>query len=163
MTPRRIVVLGCAGTGKTTFSRRLAAVTGAPHICLDDIWRPDWGPPEVPAFRALLGETHAAPAWVSDGNFAQASFDLRLPRADLVIWMERPRQVCAARAVLRTLRPGETHRPGDLGKVLRFIWGFDRINRPRIEALRAEHGAHVPVVRLRSDAETADFLAAAGR
>jgi hypothetical protein len=91
-----------------------------------------------------------------------ATFDLRLPRADLVIWIDRPRWLSAWRAFLRVWRPGEAHRSKDLGKVLRFIWNFDRINRPRIEAARLAHGPALPVVRLSSDGETAAFLDTCG-
>lgn len=160
---RRIVLLGCAGAGKTTLARRLGEGMGAPVICLDAIWRPDWGAEDVGRFRALLVEAHAGDAWVSDGNFALATFDIRLPRADLIVWLDRRRLFCAWRAIARVFRPGEAHRLGDLGKVLRFIWSFDRINRPRIEAARLEHGADVPVDHLRNDREIEAFLSTAKR
>jgi adenylate kinase family enzyme len=132
-------------------------------ICLDAIWQRGWGPADVPAFRALVATAHQGEAWVSDGNFAQASFDLRLPRADLIVWLERPRALCAWRVSRRLLRRGEAHRPADLWKVLRFIWVFNRINRPRIEALRLGLAPTVPVVRLTSDAAVEQFLAGASR
>jgi len=144
----RIVVLGCAGSGKTTFARRLAERTGALHVCLDIIWQPRLHEADVPAFRELVKQAHAGPAWISDGNFAQATFDLRLPRATLVIWLERPRLLCACRAVRRVLKSGEAHRAGNLLKVLAFIRRFDRVNRPRIEAIRLSQGASVPIRRL---------------
>jgi adenylate kinase family enzyme len=153
----RIVLLGCAGAGKSTLATRLAAETGAPLICLDAIWQAGWGPPEVPAFRAALAELHAGDAWISDGNFALATFDIRLPRADLIVWLEPPRWQCALRAVRRVVRPGEPHRLAKLPEVLRFICGFDRINRPRIEAERLKHGPDVRVVRLRTLSEIGAF------
>lgn len=152
----RIILLGCAGAGKTTLARRLAAATGAPVIDLDEIWRSRTQ--ETPEFRATLAALHAGEAWISDGNFAAVTFDLRLPRADLVVWLERPRLVCAWRAITRVFRAGEMHRPGDLLTVLRFIWGFNRRNRPRIEATRKQYGANVPVVRLRTDREVDAFV-----
>src|ERR1700685_1163174 len=85
----RIVILGCAGSGKTTLARQLGERTGAPVICLDAIWQPHWEAKDLPAFRALPMEAHATDEWISDGNFAVASFDIRLPRATLVIWLER--------------------------------------------------------------------------
>nr|QQZ51700.1 hypothetical protein JKL49_12540 [Phenylobacterium glaciei] len=42
--------------------------------------------------------------------------------------------------------------------MLKFIWGFDRQNRPRIEALRLQYGPDVPVVRLRTDQDVAAFV-----
>ena len=155
----RIVLLGCAGAGKSTLAHRLGEATGAPVICLDAIWRPDWDVASLPHFRDLMIAAHAGDAWISDGNFAAASFDIRLPRADLVIWLDRPRLICAWRAATRVFRPGEAHRLADLPKVLRFIAGFDQINRPRIEAARAAHGPDVPVIHLRDDAEVEALLA----
>ena len=147
----RIVILGCAGSGKTTLARRLGEQTGAPVVCLDDFWQPHWQQADVPAFRSLVEKAHAGDRWISDGNFAVATFDIRLPRATLVIWMERSRLSCAWRAIARVFQRGGAHRPGKLTKVLAFIWRFDRINRPRIEALREIHGSRVPVRRLFGD------------
>jgi adenylate kinase family enzyme len=158
---QRIVVLGCAGSGKTTLAWRLAKRIGAPVIVLDEIWQAGWGDDDIPGFRALIERAHAGEAWVSDGNFAAVTFDLRLPRADTVIWMDRPRWRCAWRAIRRVIRPGETHRLTGLSRVLAFIHAFDRVNRPRIEALRQEHGPQARVVRLTSDRQADAFINAA--
>jgi adenylate kinase family enzyme len=158
---KRIVLLGCAGAGKSTLARRLGEQSGAAVICLDAIWRPEWAD-DIGPFRALMTKTHAGQAWISDGNFALATFDIRLPRADLIVWLDRPRLSCTWRAITRVFRPGEAHQRGDLIKALRFIWGFERINRPRIEAARLKHGAQVPVIHLRGDRDIEAFLLAYG-
>ncbi len=152
----RIVILGCAGAGKSTLGRKLSERTGAPFICLDEIW---WrhGADAV-AFRAEMTRLHADEAWVSDGNFAGATFDVRLPRATLVVWLDRPRAHCALRAVTRLFPKDAEHGLTRLPEVLRFIWNFERINRPRIEALRMRHAPDVPVLRLRGDRDLAAFL-----
>ena len=131
---------------------------GLPVICLDEMRRrlprdPDWS-----MFRSMLGEAHAGDGWISDGNFAQISFDIRLPRAELIIWLERPKWLCAWRACHRVLRRGEAHRLRDLPAVLKFIWNFDRINRPIIEAQRLVHGLEVPVVHLRGGSGIREFV-----
>lgn len=156
MTALRIVLLGCAGSGKTTLARDLGLSTGYPVLVLDEIW-PGFEGDNV-AFRAALVTAHAVDAWISDGNFALATFDLRLPRAELVVWLDRPPWQCALRAVLRVFQPGGFHRPGGLADVLRFIWNFDRVNRPRIETARLAHGPTAPVLHLHSDREIAAFL-----
>jgi adenylate kinase family enzyme len=158
MSMVRIVILGCAGSGKTTLARQLGECTGAPVICLDAIWQPHWQEKDVPTFRALIEKVHAGDDWISDGNFALASFDIRLPRATLVVWLERSRLSCAWRSITRVLKRGEAHRLGRLHDVLAFIWKFERINRPRIEALRLSHGRDVPVRRLTNSREVAAFL-----
>ena len=160
---RRIVVLGCAGSGKSALARRLGARTGLPVICLDAIWDPRWSERNVAMFRSLVTDAHARDGWISDGNFALATFDIRMPRAEVVVWLERPRLACAWRAATRVLRPGESHKLRNLPRVLAFIWNFDRLNRPIIEAARMTHGAKVPIVRLGSSREISDFEASLTR
>jgi adenylate kinase family enzyme len=143
-------------------ARQLGERTGAPVICLDAIWQPHWKKKDVPAFRALMEEAHAGDRWISDGNFSQATFDIRLPRATLVIWMERSNVSCAWRAITRVFKRDEPHRIDKLAKVLAFIWKFDRMNRPRIEAMRVSHGPSVPVCRLTSSRDIAAFLSSYG-
>jgi adenylate kinase family enzyme len=159
----RIVILGCAGTGKTTVANRLGECTRAPVVCLDALWQPYRHANDVAAFRDVVKQTHIGGNWISDGNFSQATFDLRLPRATLVIWLEYSRPMCLWRAITRVVRSGEPHRVGQLAEVVRFIWNFDRINRPRIEALRTLHGRDVPVRRLAGDRAVSAFLSSIAR
>jgi adenylate kinase family enzyme len=154
----RIVILGCAGSGKTTLARRLGEYTGAPVISLDALWQPHWDAKDVPAFRSLMKQAHAGDRWISEGNFAQTTFDIRLPRATLVIWLERSRLLCMWRAMTRVARHGESHRINKLGEVLTFIWNFNRVNRPRIEAHRELHGPSVPIYRLTGKRDIVAFL-----
>jgi len=160
-TMSRVVILGCAGSGKTTLARQLGERTGAPVISLDAIWQPQWTEDDVANFRTLIKQAHAGDTWISDGNFSVATFDIRLPRATLVVWLDRSRLFCARRAISRVFQPGHDHRIGDLAKVLRYIWNFDRINRPLIETQRVAHGPQVPVCRLSSNREIDGFLSSA--
>jgi adenylate kinase family enzyme len=155
---RRVVLPGTAGSGKTTLARRLGQRSGVPVVVLDDIWRPEWGRDDVAAFRALISEAHAGDRWISDGNFATATFDIRLPRATLIVWLDRPRWLCTLRSIARVVRRDSDHRIAGLIKVMRFIANFDRVNRPLIEGLRIEHGLNVPVLRLTSDREIEAFV-----
>ncbi len=109
-------------------------------------------------FRAVLGDLHARQHWVSDGNFSQATFGIRLPRATHIVWIERPRWLCLVRAALRPFEPGQAHNLFDIPKVLAFIWNFDARNRPLIESLIQEFGPILPVTRLGSDEEVRSFL-----
>jgi adenylate kinase family enzyme len=143
-------------------ARQLGERLGAPVICLDAIWQSRWDEKDVPAFRVLMKEAHAGDEWISDGNFALATFDIRLPRATLVVWIERSKLYCAWRATTRVFKRDEAHRIGELTEVLAFIWKFDRVNRPRIEKARVSHGADVPVRRLTCSREIAAFLALYG-
>jgi len=109
-----------------------------------------------------MNKARAGGEWISDGNFALATFDIRLPRATLVIWLERSRVSCAWRAFTRVFQRGEAHQARSFAKVLAFIWKFERVNRPRIEAVRVSHGANVPVRRLATGSDIAAFLSSYG-
>ncbi len=157
---KRIVVLGCPGSGKSTFARRLSERVGAPLISLDDIWRPEWTDADVPEFRTRVAGAHAGERWVSDGNFAHTTFDLRLPQADLIVWIDPPRPLCMWRALVRIFRPGEAHHALELPRVMWSIWRFDRVNRRHIEQGRCIHGREVPLVVLRRKKNVEAFLGA---
>lgn len=112
----------------------------------------------------------AGGAWITEGNYAAATFGLRMPCADLVLWIEQPRWLSLWRVTRRTL-VSHVASHGDLAAgspsrfdaryvaMLKFIRGFDRRNRPLIEGLLAEY-PDVPVMHLKGDREMAAYLAA---
>ncbi len=51
MMPRRIILLGRAGVGKTTLARALAARLNCPAVVLDELWRPEWAGAELTRLR----------------------------------------------------------------------------------------------------------------
>ena len=61
--PRRIMVIGCPGGGKTTFSIALHGITGIPLIHLDRMyWNADRTTVDKQVFRERLAEALLAPA-----------------------------------------------------------------------------------------------------
>jgi adenylate kinase family enzyme len=112
-----------------------------------------------------VAHAHSGDAWISDGSFAAATFDLRLPRADALIVLERPRWLCLVRVLWRCLsRRERADRPEGCPEhvswdFLKFVWRFDEVTLPQIEAARVAHGRDVLVIRLRSKREIAGFLA----
>jgi adenylate kinase family enzyme len=168
---RRIVILGNSGTGKSTLADRLGRKLNLPVIHLDALcWEPGWKRLPHDVFRARIAEAISGDAWITDGNFSDLTFDLRLPRADTILWVEQPFGISLWRVFRRTLgnhfHDAESLAPGCHSRfdarfldTLRFMANFDRINRRRIETLRQTHGPHVPIVPLRGDREITDFLA----
>ena len=163
---RRILIVGNSGAGKSTLARALGQALGLPVIHLDVLyWRPGWTPSDDESFRAAVAQALAAPAWICDGNFG-GTWDLRMPRADTIVWLDLPRLVCLARAIWRAATYRDGARPDmaegcreklDLA-FYRFIWTYGRRVKPRLEAALATHGAQAKLVRLRSDREVARFL-----
>ncbi|HTT80757.1 MAG TPA: hypothetical protein VMF86_13840 [Stellaceae bacterium] len=163
---RRIVVLGCAGSGKTTLAVQLGERLDLPVVHLDLLyWEPGWQARHTANFLARVADAVAGEGWVSEGNYRE-TFPLRLPRADAVIIMECSRWLCLWRVLRRTyFRRGRRPDlpPGCPEKVdwgfLKFILRFQKRTWPRIEADRRLHGEDVPVTRLRSKHQIDAFLA----
>lgn len=138
----RVLVIGCAGAGKTVFARQLSKRTGLPLIHLDrEFWQPGWIPPERDAWRRRVEALAAAPRWIMDGQYG-SSISLRLRHADTVFFLDTPRWLCMSRVLRRTLRNYRRTR-GDMAagcperfdaEFLSYVWNFERDHRARMQA-----------------------------
>ena len=162
---RRVAVVGCGGAGKTTFARALGARTGLPVVHLDqEHWRPGWVEPPDDEWAARVRELAERPEWIIDGNY-RGTMDIRVARADTVVFLDLPRLVCLSGALRRTLgnHGRAVQAPGcaehlDLA-FLRWIWRYPHADRPRVLRLLATAGPDVAVHRLRSRRAVRAFLA----
>lgn len=101
---RRVVVGGSTSSGKSTFSRELAARMQAPLIELDEIRHgPNWTETPNARFRELLDPRTAQGTWVVDGNYAFAR-DLTWGRADTLVWLDYSLPLLLWRLFRRTNR-----------------------------------------------------------
>lgn len=166
---QRIVILGCSGSGKSTLARRLGDKLDLSVVHLDALfWEPGWVESEPQDFRDRVAQAVAGDRWVCDGGYSR-TYDLRFPRADTVIWLDRPRWLCLWRVTLRWLRHWGRTRP-DMGldcpeKVdlafYAFIWNWETRTRPKIEAGLAQYAPGTPRIVLDSDRAVEAFLAEA--
>lgn len=103
LPPRRILVYGVTGAGKSTLSRKIAARTGLPSIDVDHLsWLPGWV--EVPAEeqRERMGRLAEGDAWVMDTAYGKW-LDVVVDRADLVVCLDYPRLLSLSRLIRRSL------------------------------------------------------------
>jgi hypothetical protein len=100
------VVIGCAGSGKTTLARALAVRLDARHIERDAL-----GDDESPGFATQVGTAidAAGRRWVFDGAPYNAE-PLVYPHADMLIALDYPLRVVLRRVVTRSARHWLTRR-----------------------------------------------------
>jgi len=98
----RVMVVGCAGSGKSEASRRLARITGLPLIHLDaHFWKPGWTQPDRGDWEQTVDDLAAQPRWIMDGNYSR-TLSRRLARADTLIHLDFSTLLCTWRVLKRT-------------------------------------------------------------
>ncbi len=86
--PRKIVVIGSTGSGKTTLALRISEQLQIPHIELDALyWGPNWTETPQDIFREKVAVALAGDEWVVDGNYTK-TYDIVWGRADTIIWLD---------------------------------------------------------------------------
>jgi adenylate kinase family enzyme len=166
---RRVLVMGCSGSGKSTFAQALAANLGLPLVSLDALfWQPGWVEPDKGAFTVRVNEAVAGEAWVIDGNYLSHGGEERLARADTICWFDLPTATCLWGVLRRTfasygrvraeMAPGCPERFD--AAFYRYVWTYRRIQRPRMIAWLDGLRAGQRLVTFASRAEARAFLAA---
>ena len=103
----RALIVGCPGSGKSTFARRLRDVTGLPLHYLDRLyWNADKTHVSREVFDARLEEILIQERWIIDGNYAR-TLARRLERCDAVFFLDYPVEVCLEGIALRRGAPRE--------------------------------------------------------
>lgn len=154
---QRILVIGCPGSGKTTFAQHLAEKTGLPLVYLDSLyWRADRTHLTREELVDVLRTMLASPSWIIDGNY-NGTMALRVEACEEVIFLDDPEEVCLAgvRARMGTPRADmpwvETEEdPAFMDFIRRYVTE----SRPKVLTLMAAHPEKTfTVLRSREEAE----------
>ena len=164
---QRVVVIGSSGAGKSTFARKLGAVTGLPVTHIDQLfWQPGWALTPKAVYLQKLADVVARDRWIIEG-VNESTLDLRFPRTDLVVWLQRGRIACLWRVARRVagtygrvrpdMAPGCPEGLPDWG-FLEYIWTYPQRIAPRIEEAIGRHRLADRTVRLDSDRAAQGWL-----
>ena len=154
---KRIMIIGCPGSGKSTFARALAEKTGLPLHYLDMMyWNPDRTTKPKEEFRAALRETVALPEWIIDGNYG-STLEVRMEACDTVIFLDYPVEVCIAGVEERRGKPRPdmpwVETEPDL-EFIEFIKKYNEESRPKvIELLEKYKEKNIIIFKSRAEAD----------
>ena len=91
---KKVIVIGCPGSGKSTVSRALHNKTGIPLYHLDMMyWNADKTTVEKSVFLERLSAVLEKDEWIIDGNYG-STMELRMAACDTVIFLDYPLDVC---------------------------------------------------------------------
>ena len=161
----RVVVFGCAGSGKTTLARKLCARTGLTLVERDSL-----GVLGSESYCAAITKLICQPRWVLDGAPYYVE-DLVYPVADTVVVLDYPKPVVMWRVLRRTLavevlrqRVG-AHQPQGLAAwrdgehPVRWAWSSYRDRHVEGLALMSRGDlAHAEIIRFRRPAAARRWL-----
>ncbi len=162
----RILILGCCGAGKSTLAVELSKYLKLSIIHLDQhYFGPDWKEPETSEWREKVALLSQGNKWIMDGNYG-GTLDIRLQRADTIIYLDQKTWKSLYRVVRRTIKYHGKVRP-DLApgckerwdiNFLFYVLHFNQIKKPsilsRLVALAPEKSIHI----LKSASDIESFI-----
>ena len=151
---KRVVVVGCAGAGKTTLAAALAARLRSPHIERDELGELGSDDYRAAVARAVSGDT-----WIFDGA-PYYEENVVYSRADAVVALDYARRVVMRRVVRRELRRPDARGWRDPTHPVRWAWSVWAERRREIAELEQRPElASAQVIRFASPAAARSWLA----
>ena len=158
---QRIIVIGCPGGGKSTFSRALGEKCGLTVYHLDMLfWNPDKTIVDRAVFHERQAEVISRDEWIIDGNFG-STLEMRLVACDTVFFLDYPTELCLAgiRARRGMPRPDlpwiETEEDEEF---IEYVQSFGEKQAPEIMEIIEKHKAEKRIIVFRTREEADEFL-----
>ena len=154
---KKIIVIGCPGSGKSTVSRALHNKTGISLYHLDMIyWNADKTTVEKRVFLELLSTVLKKDAWIIDGNYG-STMELRMAACDTVIFLDYPLDVCLDGIKERREKPRsdmpwiETEENAEF---IEFVKSYNEQQKPKVlELLKKYSDKNIIVLESREQAD----------
>ena len=158
----KIIVIGCPGSGKSTFSKELHNRTGIPLFHLDMMfWNADKTTVEKSVFRKRLLNILKLDKWIIDGNY-QSTMESRLRECDTVFFLDYSLETClegvrVRRGKARTDMPWIEKEKEEDAEFVEFIKNYRSESRPIVLALLRQY-EHKKIYIFKERSEAEEFL-----
>ena len=157
---KKVIVIGCPGSGKSTVSRALHNKTGIPLYHLDMMyWNADKTTVEKKVFLERLSVVLEKDEWIIDGNYG-STMELRMVACDTVIFLDYPLDVCLDGIRERRGKPRsdmpwiETEEDAEF---IEFIKNYNEQQKPKVLELLEKYGdKNIVICKSREEAD--EFL-----
>ena len=157
---KKVIVIGCPGSGKSTVSRALHNKTGIPLYHLDMMyWNADKSTVEKSIFLERLSAVLEKNEWIIDGNYG-STMELRMAACDTVIFLDYPLDICLDGIRERRGKPRsdmpwiETEEDAEF---IEFIKSYNEQQKPKVLELLEKYGDK-NIVIFKSGEEADAFL-----
>ena len=158
---KKIIVIGCPGSGKSTLSRELHSKTGIPLYHLDMLnWNADRTTVEKRVFLERLSDVLEKDEWIIDGNYG-STMELRMQRCDTIIFLDYSLDVCLDGISKRKGKPrGDIpweEPEQDDEEFIRFIRNYNSQSKPQVMGLLQKY-SNKNIIVFKNRNEASAFL-----
>ena len=159
----KVIIIGCPGSGKSTFGRKLKHITGLPLYHLDMMfWNEDKTTVSKEIFIERLHEVMSNPKWIIDGNYG-SSMEMRIKECDTVFFLDYPTEICIDGIKERSGKPRSDmpwiENDNTDEEFISFIKNYNTESRPKVVRLLEKYSSKNIVV-FRSRVESDEYLLA---
>ena len=132
---KKVIVIGCPGSGKSTFSKKLNEITNIPLYHLDLMyWNNDKTIVEKEVFLNKTVETLKKESWIIDGNY-RSTMELRIKEADTIFFLDYDIDLCLESVINRV-----GHKRSNLP------WVEDKLDEEFIDYIKNYQTTNIPYI-----------------
>ena len=154
---KKIMIIGCPGSGKSTFAKKLNQITQIPLYHCDMLyWNVDKSYVSKEVFVQRLNEIISSDQWIIDGNYG-STMKLRLEACDTVFFLDFNVDVCLSglesrKSQVREDMPWSGSDEQLDEELYQFVLNYNTLNRPSVlELLNGYSNKHIKIFEHRNE------------
>lgn len=154
----RVIIIGCPGSGKSTFGRKLKCITDLPLYHLDMMfWNVDKTTVSKEIFIERLQEVMSNSKWIIDGNYG-STMEMRIKECDTVFFLDYPTEVCIDGIMERKGKPRSdmpwVENDNTDEEFVDFISKYNLESRPKVISLLEKYSTkNIIIFKTRTESE----------